>query len=305
MTASSVAQMGVRDWTLLTFLSVLWGGSFFFVETVVDDFRPLTVVVLRVGLAAPALWLMILVTGRRLPGDPAVWLAFLVMGTINNVIPFSLLVWSQTGIASGVASILNATTPMFTMMVAGAMLADERITRLKVAGIAAGIAGVAVMIGPEALAGPGNDVLAQCAVLGAATSYAFAAVFGRRFKRLRVDPVVVAAGQVTAATLVLAPVALIVEQPFAATMPGADAWAAIAGLALLSTSLAYIIYFRLLETAGATNLMLVTLLVPVFAILLGVAFLGETLGLDHIGGMVLIGAGLLVIDGRAVRTLFG
>lgn len=292
------AQMGLREWLLLLALSFVWGGSFFFVETLTDDFAPMTIVVLRVGLAAVPLWILIALTNRKVPVCPSIWLAFLCMGTINNVIPFSLLVWAQTAIASGVASILNATTPMFTVIVAGVLLSDEKVTAKKVAGVLAGIAGVAVMIGPQALLGDGNDLWAQIAVLGAALSYAFAAVFGRRFKRFGVDPVVVAAGQVTAATAVLAPIAIVVERPFDAPMPGPEAWAAVGGLAVLSTSLAYIIYFRLLETAGATNLMLVTLLVPVFAILLGVVFLAETLGHFQIAGMALIAFGLLLIDGR-------
>lgn len=294
-------QMGSVEWVMLTVLAMVWGGSFFFVETVVDDLPPLTIVTLRVGLAAPALWIAVVASGHAVPRRLSVWLAFLVMGTINNAIPFSLLVYGQTGIASGVASILNATTPMFTVVVAGLLLADERMTTLKTGGIVLGIAGVAVMIGPEALVADGDALLPQIACLGAAVSYAFAAVFGRRFRRFGVAPVVVAAGQVTASTLVLAPLALIVDDPFAGAMPGFDVWAAVVALALLSTAFAYILFFRILASAGATNLSLVTLLVPVFAILLGAVFLGERLDAGQIAGMVLIGSGLLAIDGRALR----
>ena len=296
-------RMGVCEWVLLTVLAAVWGGSFFFVETVVDDLGPLTIVLLRVGLAAPVLWALIVMTGRPLPGTPSVWGAFLAMGVLNNAIPFSLIVWGQTGIASGVASILNAMTPMFTVLVAGVLLKDEKITPLKLIGVGAGIVGVAVMMGPDILSNADNSVLAQLAILGAAISYAFAAVFGRRFKRMQVDPVVVAAGQVSASTLVLLPMVLVFEHPYSAAVPGFDVWLAIIALAVLSTAMAYVIYFRLLETAGATNLMLVTLLVPVFAVLLGTVFLGEVLGVNGILGMVLIGLGLLVIDGRLVRRL--
>lgn len=293
--------MSVREWGLLVLLSILWGGSFFFVETLVDDLPPLTIASLRVGLAAPPLWILIVLTGQRIPGSAVIWGDLLMMGFINNVIPFSLIVWGQAQIASGVASILNATTPMFAVLVAGILLHDERMTRSKLVGIAVGMAGVAVMVGPETLVGAENRVLAQLAVLGAAISYAFAAVFGRRFRGLGVEPVVVAAGQVTMSALLLAPLAIVFEQPFTVSMPGLSAWAAIAGLAVLSTSLAYIIYFRLLATVGATNLMLVTLMVPVVAILLGVILLAERLAFQHIVGMSLIGAGLVAIDGRLCK----
>jgi len=160
-----------------------------------------------------------------------------------------------------------------------------------------------VMIGVDALANPGVNVLGQLAILCAALAYAFAGVFGRRFRKMGVTPVQTAAGQVTASALFLLPVALLADRPWQGAVPSAAALAAVAGLALLCTAFAYILYFRILATAGAVNLMLVTLLVPVSAILLGIAFLGESLAPRHLFGMAAIAAGLAAIDGRPLRKL--
>lgn len=300
-TSSTTLTMGPVEWVMLLLLSVLWGGSFFFVGVAVRDLPTLTIVALRVGLAGLVLWGVVAVLKRPLPSNPHAWAAFLGMGVLNNVIPFGLIVWGQQTIASGLASILNATTPLFTVVVAGLLLSDERINGRKLIGIAAGFAGVVVMIGPGALFGLGSDFLAQFACLGGALSYAFAGVFGRRFKRLGVDPIVVAAGQVTGSTLVLAPLALVIDRPWHLSTPTPSTWAAIVGLAVLSTALAYILYFQILQRAGATNLLLVTFLIPVSAIALGVLVLGERLSGPEIGGMVLIGVGLLAIDGRILE----
>ena len=299
-TSSTTLSMGSVEWAMLFLLSVLWGGSFFFVGVAVQDLPTLTIVVLRVGLAAMVLWGVVAVLRRPVPNDPRAWIAFLGMGVLNNVIPFGLFVWGQQTIASGLASILNATTPLFTVAVAGFLLSDERINGRKIAAIAVGFSGVVIMIGPGALSGLGTDLLAQIACLGGALSYAFAGVFGRRFRRLEVDPIVVAAGQVTGSTLVTAPIALVLERPWDLPMPEPSTWGAIVGLAVFSTALAYILYFQILQRAGATNLLLVTFLIPVSAIALGVLVLGEHLSGQEITGMLLIGVGLLAIDGRVL-----
>lgn len=298
-------SMGPREWAMLASLSILWGGSFFFVEIVVDDWPPFSIVLSRVALAALALWVYVFATGRRLPASASIWLSFATMGLINNAIPFSLIVWGQTQIASGLASILNATTPIFTVLVAGYCLADERVSPRKIVGAVLGFAGVSVMIGPAALRELGAQVLAQVAILGAALSYAFASVYGRRFRALAIDPVVVATGQVSASTLILLPLVLLLEQPFGLALPDGAGIAALLGLGLLSTGLAYILYFRLLAAAGATNAMLVALLIPVSAILLGVLVLDEVLAPQQLAGMALIVLGLLAIDGRPWRRLRG
>ncbi len=292
--------MNTKEWLLLISLAVIWGGSFFFAEVALRDLGPLTVVLGRVGLAALALIGFVYATGKRMPGSWRIWAAFLAMGALNNVMPFSLIVWGQVHITGGLAAILNATTPLFTVLLAHVLTRDERITAGKLAGVGLGVVGVAVLIGPEALAGLGAGGWAQIAILGAAVSYAFAAIFGRRFRSL--PPAVTAAGQVTASTLLMLPLALTLERPWEAT-PDAWTWGAVLAIALLSTALAYIIYFRILSTAGATNLMLVTLLVPVSAILLGTLILGEAFGWRSAAGMGLIGLGLVAVDGRLPARL--
>lgn len=295
--------MGPVEWSLLIVLSLLWGGSFFFVGVAIKVLPPFTIVLLRVGLAALTLHLVLRFKQVRFPKERQILAAFLGMGLLNNVIPFTLIVWGQSHIASGLASILNATTPIFTLLVAHTFTQDEKLSPGRLLGISLGFFGVVVIIGMDSLGGLGTDTLAQLAVLGAALSYAFAGVFGRRFHKLGVPPMITATGQVTASTLVLLPVVLLVDQPWNLSLPGGEAWAAIVALAIFSTALAYILYFRILATAGATNLLLVTFLIPVTAILLGAVFLGEQLTPKDYCGMVLIGLGLIAIDGRVVKRL--
>lgn len=300
---STSARMSLLDWSLLLTLSILWGGSFFFVGVAVKALPPFTIVLLRVAIAAAALHLVLRATRTAMPWDAKTWRAFFAMGLLNNAIPFSLIVWGQTHIASGLASILNATTPLFTVLVAHVLTTDERLSKGRILGVLLGIAGVVTLIGPEALIGLGHDVLAQLAVLGAALSYAFASLFGRRFKRIGVSPIATAAGQVTASSVLLLPVALLVDRPWTLPWPEPPVWGAILGLALLATALAYILFFRILASAGAVNLMLVTFLIPVSAILLGGGFLGESLAPMDFAGMALIGLGLAAIDGRLAALL--
>jgi drug/metabolite transporter (DMT)-like permease len=293
--------MGASDWALLIALSALWGGTFFFAEVALAEVRPLTLVFARVGIAAGALVLAVYGSGQRMPRSMALWGAFLVMGALNNLIPFSLIFWGQTRITGGLAAILNATTPLFTVVFAHLLTSDERMTPSWLGGVLLGVAGVAVLIGPAALHELGLQLLAQIAVLGAALSYALAGIFGRRFRD--VPPLVSAAGQVSASTIMMLPVLWWLGGAWKAPLVGPSIWAAILGLALLSTALAYLIYFRLLASAGATNLLLVTFLIPVSAIILGASLLGERLEPRHFGGMALIGLGLAAIDGRLLRLL--
>jgi drug/metabolite transporter (DMT)-like permease len=292
--------MARREWGLLLALWVLWGGSFFFVEVALRDLAPFTVVLGRVGFAALALLALVAASGRRMPTSLAVWLGFFVMGALNNLVPFSLITWGQVAIDSGLASILNATTPVFTVVLAHFLTRDERLTRAKLAGTVLGLGGVAVLVGPSALRGLGAHGLGELAVLGAAVSYACAGIYGRRFRGL--PPAVAAAGMLCGAAVLALPVALVLEQPWTLA-PGAATWGAVLGLALLSTALAYLIYFRVLAAAGATNLLLVTFLIPVSALGLGIFALGERPGWSAFAGMALIFAGLAAIDGRPVRAL--
>lgn len=282
---------------MLIALSMLWGGSFYFVGIAVAELPPFTIVSLRVSIAAIALWSIALIMGLRPPMSLRVWAAFLGMGLLNNVIPFSLIVWGQTQVGAGLASILNAATPIFTVVVAGMLLPDERATPLKIAGVVIGFIGVVVMLGLSATDGD-NTLPAQLAIITATVSYAFAGVYGRRFKAMAIHPMVTAAGQVTASALVLVPITLSVDGAPDLAALGLGVWGAVFGLAILSTAVAYSLYFKILETAGATNLLLVTLLIPVSAILLGSWLLNESLEVVHLVGMGLIALGLSVIDGR-------
>jgi len=288
---------------MLVALSLLWGGSFFFIGIAVKELPPVTIVTLRVSLAATALLIVCRIMGLHLPRQWAVWRAFFGMGLLNNIIPFCLIVWGQTHIASGLASILNATTPLFTVIVAHFLTADEKMTGNKLAGVLIGFAGVATMIGPAAFGGAISGLWGQIAILGAAISYSFAGIFGRRFKAMGVPPLMTATGQISSSTLMLIPAALLIDKPWTLAMPSLGTWGALIGIALLSTALAYLIFFRILATAGATNLALVTFLIPVSAILLGSLILGEQLEIKHFAGMAMIAAGLAAIDGRLPAKL--
>ena len=295
--------MDVFDWVMLITLATVWGGSFLFNAILVTELPIITIVAIRVTVAALALWGFVRVTGRKIPASPKVWGALLILGVLNNAIPFSLIVQGQTQITSGLASILNATTPLFTILVAGFFLTDERFSILRVLGVIVGFSGVILMVGPEALGGLEADFWAQLCALGAALSYGFASVFGRRFRELKVDPVMVATGQVTMSSLVLWPMALWIDGPQDILGLSFNAAASMFGLAVLCTSFAYILYFRILERAGATNISLVTFLVPISAIILGVLVLGESIFIKEIIGMALIGLGLAIIDGRLFQRL--
>lgn len=298
-------QMTPTEWGLLVTLALLWGGSYFYIAVAVQAVPPLSIVAFRVTLGGILLYLVVRASGLRLPRDRATWGAFFAMGLMNNVIPFSLIAWAQSHVASGLAAILNATTPLFAVLLANFLTSDERMTPASVVGVVIGFVGVTIMIGPNALEGFTVDFLADLALLLASVFYALSPIYARRFGRAGVPPMVAATGQFTAATAMMLPLALVFDMPWTIPMPPAGVWAALIGLAALSTALAYVIYYRILATAGAVNLMLVTFLVPVSAILLGAVFLGERLSPNHFLGMGAIGLGLAAIDGRLWRWLRG
>ena len=294
-------QMSLHEWSLLLLLSVLWGGSFFFAEIGLRQLEPFWLVLARLGLAALAMQLVMRLAGRTIEMDPALFGRFLVMGCLNNVVPFSLIVWSQTAIESSLAAILNATTPFWMVLLAHFLTTDERASPHKLAGIAIGWSGVVVMLGPGLLAGLGRELLPQLAVVLATLFYALSGLYARRLRG--VPPIAAAAWQLTASTAVMAPL-VILTQPFpdlAALAP--STWGAVLALALVSTAFAYVLFFRILRTAGATNLLLVTLLIPITAVILGGLVLGERLTGGQALGMALILAGLAVIDGRVLRPM--
>lgn len=303
MQASIAGPMGLREWGLLLALSLLWGGSFFFNAVAVAALPVLTIVAVRVTLAAAILGAALAALGGLPPARARVWGALAVMAVLNNVAPFSLIVWGQQTLPSGVAAILNATTPLFTVLLAGMLTRDEPFTAARLVGAATGFFGVAVLIGPSALSEAGRAVAAELACLAAAVSYALSGIFGRRFRAMGLAPATVAAGQLAVASAILLPLAVAVDRPWTLPIPGPGVIAALVCLAALSTALAYLLFFRLLAAAGATNTSLVTLLVPVSAILLGASLLGETLAPRHLVGLGLIGLGLAAIDGRPLAAL--
>jgi drug/metabolite transporter (DMT)-like permease len=298
MKTPSTEPMRPLEWILLLTLSVLWGGSFFFGKVALAQLPPFTIVFCRVSFAAAVLNLVLVASGRQMPRGFRVWGAFLVMGILNNVIPFSLIFWGQTYISSSLAAILNATTPLWTVVLAHFLTKDERMTLNRLSGVVLGLIGVIVMIGPSALGGLGLNIVAQLGVVGAALSYGLAAIFGRRFTGI--PPLITAAGQLTGTTVIMLPLTVIVDKPWTLLPVHFVTWGAVLGLAVLCTSIAYIIYFRILATAGAANVLLVTFLIPVSALLLGATMLGERPDLRHFIGLALIGFGLAAMDGRVV-----
>ena len=292
------SRMGLVEWTMLVLLSMLWGGSYYFVEIALLEWSPLLIVGVRVFVASIVIWGIVLAAGLPIPRSLSAWMAFFWMGLLNNVFPFLLIVWGQKEIESGLAGILTAAAPIFSVIVAGVWLKDEPVTRPKLLGAVLGLIGVAVLIGPNALAGLDVNLLAQVAVLGAALSYAFAGVYARRFTRMNVDPIVAAAGQLLMSSFIMILLVFTFDSPAELIESSAKVWTVVIVMAIFSTALAYILYFRLLATAGATNAILVTLLIPVTAILLGAVFLDERLQWLHFLGMAVIALGLSVIDGR-------
>lgn len=290
--------MGLADWLRTLSLAALWGCAFFLIEIALRDSGPLTIVLVRVGLAALVLTLYCLAAGTRIVLTRSLAGAFVILGLIHNAVPFTLIALGQTQITSALAAILIATTPLFTVATAHFWGRVEPATPNKIAGILIGIAGVAVLVGPDVSKGLIDNLWGQAAVLVAAASYALGAVYARRLRDLPAS--VLAAGMLATATAFMLPPAFLLETPFS-PLPGWAAVAAMAALALAGTALAYILYFRTLASAGATNVMLVTFLQPAIAILLGVWLLGEPFELHHLAGLGLILGGLALVDGRVLR----
>jgi drug/metabolite transporter (DMT)-like permease len=295
-------HMNRSDWLVLLFLALIWGGAFFFIGVAVRHVAPLTYVFLRLTVAAAGLWTFLAFKGQSIGLPRQVWGSILLLALLNNALPFALFGWSQTHIASGLASILNATTPIWGVVVAHFLTQDERMSPRKVAGVLLGFGGVATMIGPSLLSNLGTGALAELACVAASLSYALAAVWAKRFKRLGVSPISITTGQLTAGAAMMFPLSLAVDRPWTQAFPPLTAWAAIAALALLCTAFGYVLYFRMIERAGATNALLVTLLVPPVAIILGWMFLGEQLAAQDFAGLALIAFGLAAIDGRLLSS---
>ncbi|MFC7332781.1 DMT family transporter [Rhodocista pekingensis] len=293
--APTPQTMRAADWGLLCFQSVLWGGSFLWMGLAIRELPPFTIVACRVTLAAGALYLAARALGQAMPCDGRSWRDFFIMAAVNNLVPFSLIAWSQSQITVGLASILNATTPLFTVVLMALLGGAGRPGPLKLTGLVAGFIGVAVLLGPKALTGADMALLGCVAVLTASFCYGLAGVWSRRFAGQ--PPIVSSTGVLAAAAVLTVPLSLAVDRPWTL----APSWVtvgAVAMLGLFSTGLAYLIYYRILRTAGPSNASLVTFLVPVSAILMGAVVMGERLGPNAFAGMGLIFLGLAAIDGR-------
>lgn len=293
--------MSALHWLMLTALSFIWGGTFLFAKVAVAEIPPLMLVFLRVVIGAATLHAALRLAGHRFPLKPSLLASFLVMGLLNNAVPFSLIFWGQTVLSASLASILNATTPIFTAIVAAALFRQEALSARRIAGIAIGFGGVVIMLSPGLAGLAGDPLWAELACLGAALSYAFAAAFARRFRGL--PTMVAAAGQLTGSSALMLPLALWQAGDFSPAATSSVALANVAALGVLSTGIAYLLYFRLLTEAGATNASLVTLLIPLSATLMGALFLGEALSPHEAMGLTVLLFGLLILDGRILRLL--
>jgi drug/metabolite transporter (DMT)-like permease len=294
-------SMSPTDWLLLLLLSLLWGGSFYFAKIAVPEIPPLTLALGRVGIAAAALVIVARAMAVSFPRDRRTWWDFTVMAALNNVAPFTLIFWGQIHISVGLASILNAASPLFGVLVAHLLTHDDRLNAGRVVGLVAGFLGVVLLIGPDLLAEFGSHVLAELACLAASCFYAFGAVYSRRARTL--PPIMVATGQLTMSTVLLLPLVLLFDRPSVVLEASSAAIWAMVSIALLSSALAYLIYFHLIARSGATNALLVTFLIPVSAILLGMLLLSESLQVHQAAGLVAIFIGLAAIDGRPARFI--
>jgi len=294
-------SISAGTWGLMALLALLWGASFLSIRIALDEVPPLTAVAHRVGWASIILWIYVFARGIPLPRGRRIWIGFAGMGLLNNVVPFSLMAWGQLHIASGLTSIYNASTAIFGVLVASLLLADERLTRRKTIGVAMGFAGVVTAIGADSLRDFDITSLAQLAVLAGTLSYAVAGVWARKWLT-GLPPQVAAAGMLTASTLIMVPLAWIVDGPIRLDL-APRTLAAITYYAVAATALAYLLYYRVLARAGSGTLMLVTLLIAPVAILLGALVLGETLPPNAYKGFALLALGLLIIDGRLIDRL--
>jgi drug/metabolite transporter (DMT)-like permease len=298
---SNDGRMDPRDWVWLGALAVLWGGSFLFNSVILRELPPLTLVFVRVALAALMLLPILWIQGIGFPKRLSDWRPFVAVALFNNVVPFSLIVMGQTFIPGGLASILNATTPLFTVLVM-ATAGEEKLYARRVIGVVTGLIGVVILRGDAGISLDGGQGVGILLCLGAALSYGSSALIARRY--LPGSPPLATAGfQLLASSAMMAVLAVCIDRPWQLPMPGPVTWLAMIGLAALSTALGYIIFFRILSRSGATNVMLVTLLVPVSAILLGWFVLGEQISARESIGALVIGSALLVIDGRVLRLV--
>lgn len=293
--------MGPTQWGQLLLLTAIWSSSYLFAQLAMDEVPVILIVFGRVSLAAVALWLVIAARGIRLPREPRLYVRLCVLGLCNNVLPFTLVFTAQETIPTGLVAVMVAATPLIGVLLAHWMTTDERLSVARFVGASFGLAGVAVMIGPGALKGLGGGILAEVLVMLGTLCFAFSPLYARRL--YGTEPMVVAAGQLTAATLILAPVVALVAPPWGLPVPSWGSLASLAMLGLVCTAIAYVLYFSLLARAGATNVVLVTILSPPGAVALGATILGEAMSIAQMAGFTLVALGVAVIDGRPLAWI--
>ena len=299
--STTAPTLGVTDWGRLVILSVLWGGSFLFIKIAVTELPPLLVVLARVGIGAAALHMAVRWTQARIPWDRPLAVRLFILALINNVIPFSLIFFGQREIPAGLGAILNSTMPIFSVILAHYLTRDEPMTARRILGVLLGVLGVTVLVGFGAITGSVRELIGMAAIILACLSYSLGAIYARRFPSL--SSAALAEGQLVCAALFLLPIVMVVDQPWTLPPPSLSAGLAVLALAILCTSIAYLLYFHVIKTSGASNASLVTLLIPISGVILGALVLHEPIHLEQLAGMALIISGLLVIDGRFFHKL--
>ena len=290
-----------RAWAEMMLLAMIWGGSFLSIRVALDEISPLASVAHRTTWAMLVLWGVIAIMRIPLPRDPKIWFSFLVMGLMNNVIPFTLMAWGQLYIESGLTSILNAFTAVVGVVIASLFFADERISLRKGIGVVLGFFGVAVAIGLENFRTLDLRSMAQLAVIGGTVAYAIAGVWARK-RLVGMPPQLAAAGMLTGSTVIMLPLAYFIDGPLSFDLEPRTMWA-IGYYAIIATAFAYLLYYRVLAMAGSGNLILVTLLVAPIAITLGAVVLGEKLGTNTYFGFAILAVGLIILDGRVWKAM--
>jgi drug/metabolite transporter (DMT)-like permease len=291
----------MKNWLMFWALALIWGASFLLIKIAVDDLGPLPLVSVRIGLAAALMSAFLRLTGRPLPRARREQIALLYIGVMNTALPFALITWGEQDIDSGLATVLNATVPLFALVFAHFALADERITPQKVGGLALGFVGVAILASRSAESSSPNPISGQIAVLAASASYASSAIVIRRYLR-HLDPFVIAGGSLTVGAVVIILVTLVAAWP----LPGADdlsleAVLAVLTLAVLNTFVAYLLFFGLVKAWGAIRSTLITYAMPPIGVTLGAIFLDETVDEKIVIGSALILGGIVVVNWRARR----
>jgi drug/metabolite transporter (DMT)-like permease len=300
--AGAPLRLGAMEWGLIALQSMLWGSSYFFIEVAQPELPVLTLAALRTIPAVATLLLVVLSMGYRLPATLAEWRLFIGFSVFNTVLPFLLIIWGQARATGGMAAILNATAPLFGIVLGHLLTHDEKLSWAKVAGVLVGIAGVGILVGWDVVAGDTADLTARLALIAAPLCYVLANIYVRR--RLgHYPPFVIAVMQMVGAMLVAIPLALAVDRPWSLAAPSLAALGATVAMGVLGSGLAPLCHFTVLRRAGATNASLVTLIMPLTPILLGGVFLGEQLSARDAAGALVIAAALVIIDGRVLRLL--